>query len=359
MSSGCHTLLDYSVIYCKEDVSILAGVFKVFHEIFRDEFGFTPSYKDIIRIARLSFTTYYRRPYNAIDITNITSDRNIDKIIRKGYYGGKTEVFSRTLNDGELCYSYDFPSMYGIAMCEMLPVGPVIQYDTSNIIDVSGYILAFDARGLVGFISVDFVAPNIECPVLPVKAKTRKSRGVKLMFCVGKGSGTYYTKELIYAMSLGYKVLNIHKVLAFKGGYPLKSHVSKLITRKSEAGEAGNNVLKTIYKMLITNLYGKFGMNIDSKTTITPATSVEFLRPLKDVVYMDNYAICQVHDPKAGRHRRSTNVSIAAAVTAHGRIILHSSIMNVLKTNHSARLIYCDTDRMFFAACEPILCRNM
>lgn len=356
--NSCNNLLDYAVFYCQQDVTILAKVFDMFVQRFTREFLFTPSYKDLISIARLSFTTYYRST-NKHDITNITADTHIDKAIRKAYFGGKTEVFSTSLREGELCYTYDFPSMYGISMSQILPMGPVLQYDLTNVIDYHRYMYSFDSIGLVGFINVDFIAPETIYPVLPIKAKTSKSRGIKLLFCTGKGSGTYYTKEILYSMTIGYKIIRINEVYAFKGGYPLKTHVSELIKLKNHYSNCGDDVLKTIYKMLITNLYGKFGMNIERKTIITSSRDVERITPLKRVSYIDNYAICEVVDPKAGRYNRCTNVALAAAVTSYGRIILHSRIISVIRDNPKARLLYCDTDRIFFASTTPVVCKNM
>lgn len=350
--------MDYAVFYCQQDVTILSNVFNIFIERFISEFSFKPSYKDLISIARLSFTTYYRST-SKHDIINITTDTHIDKAIRKAYFGGKTEVFSTSLRRGESCYIYDFPSIYGISICELLPIGPVLQYDVRNVVDFHSYIHAFNSIGLVGFININFICPDIPYPVLPIKGKTTKSRGVKLLFCVGKGSGTYYTKEILYAITMGYKITRINEVYAFKGGYPLKEHISELIKLKDRYSSIGDDVLKTIYKILITNLYGKFGMNIESKTIITPSRDVDRVTPLKRVSYVDNYAICEVRDPKAGRYNRCTNVALAAAVTSYGRIILHSSIINVIQSNPESRLIYCDTDSIFIASKTSVECVKM
>nr|YP_717177.1 hypothetical protein MpooMp74 [Marchantia paleacea] len=106
------------------------------------------------------------------------------QFLRKAFYGGHTDVYKPY---GENLYVYDSNSLYPFSMTKKCPVvsGPMIEASTK------GKNVFFEA--------------NIECPLdfnrpfLPFRLPQLKY----LIFPTGNWKGTYYSKKLKYAKSLG------------------------------------------------------------------------------------------------------------------------------------------------------------
>lgn len=355
----CKRLMDYAKVYCEWDVRILMNVHRKFCLEFKSLVGFSPRANNMITMASLSFVRFVGRSLNSNEIVCLPNSFKVARFIRNAYYGGHTSVYKGFLNEGELCYYYDFPSIYGIAISEILPTGiPVYKIFYPCIgKGVVPFIEGLLGESVVGFFKISFIAPvGINIPLLPVKGSLSKESGSKLYFCVGEGVGTYYIAEILRAVELGYTILSLSEMVVFKGGYPFKTYLHNLFIKKEEAKAAGNFTQHIIFKSLITNLYGKFAMNISTKSVLR--STAEF-NSLEGVVRSwginDDYMITE--EFRSGVHSGgfNVNVSVSAAVTSWGRVILNTGIINVLRSNEGSELIYTDTDSIFISSKSEII----
>jgi hypothetical protein len=109
--------------------------------------------------------------FNDLNI-KLNLNRDMDKYIRKAYYGGRTEVFGNVLADESILY-YDFPGMYSNMLLGEFPIG-------SGVLNITNSV--FEG---IGFFAVDIYSPReINIPVLPFRKD-------KLLFPNGFYSGVY------------------------------------------------------------------------------------------------------------------------------------------------------------------------
>src|SRR5690606_110725 len=109
-----------------------------------------------------------------------------------------------------------------------------------------------------GFAEAEVTAPtDLKIPVLPLKTTVN---GVeKLIFPTGTFKGTFFSEELRYAQSLGYKIKLI-KALEFSRSKDLFSEYIINFYRKKAMG---SGAMKAISKLFLNSLYGRFAMQKD------------------------------------------------------------------------------------------------
>lgn len=236
---------------------------------------------------------------------------DIDRIIRKSYYGGIVDVYKPKVDHG---YHYDINSLYPLAMTKKLPIGSAkitSQRDLSKI---------------MGFVKANIIAPCkevLENPVLPVKLDNGE-----LVVPRGQFSGWYYSEELKYAESLGYKITVIEAV-EIEHEYVFNEYIDHFYKIKSTTK---NPTSKLIAKLFLNSLYGKFGMNIENSiSSVVNIDTIDLLLkegniPVGEPIALDtneeififkyakrDYDLDQPRD-------RVINVAIASAITAYSRI---------------------------------------
>jgi len=174
--------------------------------------------------------------------------------------------------------------------------------------------------------------------------------------------------ELSKAIEKGYRVKPITGYV-FKTGNPLKSYSEFFRNIKDQAQKDGDMTLRSITKLFLNRLYGKFGSSyfLDT-TTITRAEGADAIRSL----YKVNSILNLDKDIKIVSHRikpnkdsnvsddtlnrafkklsintldKTTNIAIAAAITSYGRLILYNLYEEV--SNKEGVLCYSDTDSIF------------
>lgn len=179
--------------------------------------------------------------------------------IRKGYYGGRTELF-RTF--GEKLQYFDINSSYVAAMREEMPVGDRM---ITNELDWDM------AKTHGGFVECVVEIPSsCELPPLPYRAK----KTGKLIFPTGRFSGVWTTKELALLShpAVNGKILSVKKVVWFRLKEVFTGMVDTLWALRSKClqgcktqGCKGCNPdydegLSALAKLLGNSLYGKWAM---------------------------------------------------------------------------------------------------
>lgn len=260
----------------------------------------------------------------------IISTREMDFILR-GYYGGRTEIFFNKPARGNIFYS-DINSLYPSVMRDF----------TFPALDKRRWTKKPDFKNMEGMCDVTIKSPQLNIPYLPHRGK-----GKGLLFPVGQFRGVFTYYEIREATRIGYRIIDIHKALEFFGGNftPFCDFVHDLYSARDKAKELKDELLSDSYKLLMNNLYGKFGQG-NEYTKLLPYNPNELKNGDK---VLGNMTLREVK----GEYPRHSNGVWAAYVTAYARHRLFGYLNAVCVGG--GRLIYCDTDSVVYEAKKQII----
>ena len=239
----------------------------------------------------------------------------------KGYYGGRTEVFSR--GKIENYNYYDFNSLYPSVMRDCIYPDPNSKRITyANNLD---YINKYE-----GFSEVNVSVPSMDYPILPLKHDN------KLIFPTGSFKGVWTHNELRYAIENGVTITKVHKTMYFKENCkPFETFADELYNKRLEYKKKGSK-MQLVTKLLMNSLSGKFGQKFENKEMMLPLDiPIEEIRKYKNIERVGNY-FRVVSDAEPSRF---CIPCWSAYVTSHARIKLHKA----MKQCHP---IYVDTDSL-------------
>jgi hypothetical protein len=268
------------------------------------------------------FRLYLRAPL-------YSSTREADSFIRRGYFGGRVEIFRpyfgpRAGSKQKLLHVFDVNSLYPSIMRDN-------EFPTQE-----GEFTRRRKKGTLYFADVTVSVPPMYVPPLPFLCPKRK----KLIFPTGKFRGIYSSVELEYAESLGVEVLKVHRVLKMKRASPIfRKFITELykIREKNPRG----SVLNYLAKTAMNSLYGRMGLNLDKE-------ELKIMGSIQDWATMDEYRRYNFgkREVKILRGRKIlksfSNVGIAAWVTSLARIKMHEYLLA-----HEKEIYYIDTDSLF------------
>lgn len=309
------SLLDYM----KQDILLLGGVMQKAQEIYWKLYKVDIESK--ITLPSLALSIFRMKYYDSSNWPIHIPNKNEDSFIRRGYYGGHTDIYKPY---GKDLYYYDVNSLYPFVMKEYpMPGGKPVWH---------GNLEGMDLDSMFGFIEAYVVCPNtIKKPFLPYRDKNNT-----LIFPTGEFVGVYYSDELKYARDLGYTVLPISGYLFEKMESPFKDFVSSLYESRQEAKKEGNEAISYVYKMLMNSLYGRFGIN--PKSTITEVCDSNRYKHLirnselifGDLLSDNNYIVAYHSNTETGpgfwNPPKNSAVQLAAAITASARIYMYPYI---------------------------------
>jgi len=244
-----------------------------------------------------------------------------------GFYGGRTEVFAR--GSFTNAFYYDYNSLYPSVMQLNRFPDPNSQRVRHD--DRTDYI-----ENCEGVSEVIIDIPFQKNPPLPFRCDG------KLMFPFGKQMrGSWSHIELRHAVdNCGCKITKVFESIYYPlTCNPFETFVKTLyeLRRKYQA-ETIYNPMEKVIKLLMNNLYGKFGEKFDDKSQPyhPNAFTPEVLQRATKVEHFPTYIkVTENQDPKPHC------IPIwAIYVTAYGRIKMHKAMMEHPNT------IYCDTDSL-------------
>ena len=254
----------------------------------------------------------------------------IDKQLREAYKGGFTYVDPR-YQDKEIGEGlvFDVNSLYPYVMKEKkLPYGEPLyfegKYEPDDLYDL--YIIR---------IRCSFELKSNHIPTIQLKNN--------LFFNSREYLSSSDDKLVILTMtSVDYELFkkqyDIYNLEIF-GGFKFKSsnkifstYVDKWAEVKKQSTFSGNKGMRTISKLMLNALYGKFGLNPEVENKI-PFLNDEGLVKYKKI---------------KGDDRKPVYVSVASFVTAYAREIT----INGAQDNYE-RFIYADTDSLHLKGLEP------
>lgn len=238
--------------------------------------------------------------------------------IRRGYYGGRTEMFAESGRD--IRY-YDVNSSYPFSMMAPMPVGKMIE--VGDVQDRSFY--EHLRKKKIGFVEcVVFIPKDCEIPPLPQRL------GGKLKFPKGFLKGVWDWDELMLLdhPRVKGKILRFIRSVWYEQRPIFRGMIDRLYGLRQAAKKAKDAGLDVLTKLLMNACYGKFGMRVDREALIVhrigdpcPAEG----RPIDgDPDESGVWAVPRLCD---GPY---VIPQIAAKVTSNSRILLFNGMMSVL-----------------------------
>lgn len=183
-----------------------------------------------------------------------------------------------------------------------------------------------------------------DVPVLPYRTKTGK-----LIYPNGRFSGTWVNDELLYAVRRGgCRIVKVLDSTTFPVRcVPFRSFVRDFYRRRTSTSDP---FMRDLYKLAMNALYGKFGQGRE-KTNVMPKS--EWLKGKKlntDKIYIYGDLVIYVTQD---RYPVNTNMVWAAYTTAFARLYLHEWLTKIKAAG--GRLLYCDTDSVFYLHPKPLV----
>lgn len=239
----------------------------------------------------------------------------VSEFVRKGYAGGRVEIFKML---GRGLQYYDVNSLFPTMMRNMLlPVQ--FERETKRLRD-----------GALGFLDVEVSSPGKYIPILPMKFEGR------LIFPNGRFRGVFFSEELKYALSQGYRIEKIYRGFEFhRSASFFSEYVDTFYELKKNAPKGG--AAELISKLLLNSLYGKFGQRPERETLKTfDGTDREF-KVFHSADLFDKTSLILVKKIEEAPYMLP---QIAAAITSYARI--HMSQLAYEKNPEAC--YYTDTD---------------
>lgn len=278
-------------IYLKQDCIALVEVLNKLYDLIQNKLGgevgvTTPS--TAIKLFRRRFIgndgvpKYIQRYQHWIECSDNECLGCAHEWIRRGYYGGRTEIFR--LRGTKLHY-YDINSSYVAAMRQDMPIGDRII--EKGFLDWRKHRSPENTNGKYsGFCECLVYIPE-SCPIPPLPHRDRKT--AKLVFPVGYFYGVWSVEELNLLKDplVNGKIVSVTKTIWMKLQPMFGKMVEELWKLRDknleenyfyddETGEKiFNKGLSELAKLLGNSTYGKFAMNQER-------TSVVFAQEVKE-----------------------------------------------------------------------------
>ncbi|XP_048478608.1 uncharacterized protein LOC119690408 isoform X2 [Plutella xylostella] len=278
---NCHDMSDYSNLYLKTDVLLLADIFENYRNVCSKTYGLDPAH--YFTAPGLSWDAMLK--YTQIELQLLT---DFDKIsfIKKGIRGGISLCSNRYakannifMNDYDsrvppsfLIY-LDANNLYGWAMSQYLPTGEFEWVEESvnyNIPDNSeyGYIL-----------EVDLIYPHhlhdshSDLPFCPETICTPNSNEKKLVPNLkNKIKYIIHYRNLKQCIENGLELTKIHRVLKFKQSDWLKKYIDLNTSMRTSAV---TDFEKDFFKLMNNAIFGKTMENIEKRVNVHLVTQWE------------------------------------------------------------------------------------
>lgn len=380
----CYDVERETRMYLEDDILCLAQVWDKFRSGWSSLPNSPPLFKfsTIGQMCHAYFMENYMLPmsYPLLDVVE-------DSFIRRGVYGGRTEVFQRYTSAEKIFY-LDVNSLYPYVMeSRGLPFGEPTWYVDASV--CPGVIESLHASPLkpryhsvteafmeqkrmeinagyfkgVGYLEVDVTCPqHLSIPVLPER------QNHKNMFSLTpKTRGVYYSKELIVAIREGYTVTKIYQYGEWEERALYASVIQELKRQKLLGegkdihgnvipGQAKNKSLREAAKIGSNSLYGKTLQHIQKSTVLVDNGKAlwELLEDHSNRIKIEPVFRNRVSDVVEvttesidGTIQRMSNAAIGGAILAEARLVLYAYMEEV--QNIEGSILYCDTDSIVYS----------
>lgn len=295
-------------------------------------------------------------------------DISVDSFVRKGYFGGRTEIFKPYfITEDETYFNHELLekdpeewdrrislSLDKISCYDVNSLYPSVMRDFEFPTTFKKWTFKYDPNSF-GFWEAEVEVPedmyvpplgtliHIDSQTKEVTKVSDSSKG-KFIFPTGRFTGVWSTIELEYAKSLGVKVIKTGKGAIFEnGGYIFKDFINELYELRLKSEK--DSVDSFICKLIMNSSYGRFGLNLEREHMVIDEGQCgvsESAYEFETGERIDGKPVIFRFVKEKKRIESFTNVAIAAWVTALARIRMHRQYVTYQKY-----LYYTDTDSVF------------
>jgi hypothetical protein len=250
--------------------------------------------------------------------------KKINDDMRKGYYGGRTEIFRMYAPKNGDYYWFDINSLYPFVMRNNLfPISPPVRQREISKNDI------YDYNGIVK-IKVE-VPKNTYLPLLPFRSD-------KLYFPIGKFEGYYDNCMIRKAYDLGYKI-KLFDGFLFNESKPIfKKYVDTFYKLKKQSKT--NTPTYALSKLMMNSLYGKFAQKQEGENIkrILPEELESYKDKIIDVLNINEH-IYRIKSDVVGSHFVP---QLSIHVTTLAQLKLFETLYDIVDKGY--KIFYCDTD---------------
>jgi hypothetical protein len=327
--------------YMMRDVEIVLKAMKILKEKLKD-LGFEPrKFLTAGQIAMTTFMSFIRREkihYNIMRSGEVYKTKNVERC-RPAYRGGRNEAF----RNGEFrgVTYIDINSLYPYAMANM----PFPKLNEELFLEDPEKELSIDEmlnEKFVGVMQCEVKVPKIKLGYLPVRYRENLHFPVSDNMNYRIIRGTWTTMELREAQKLGYEIKRVFWISLYpKAINVFSEYMDKMYKiRKESQGD-----MKIVIKLIMNNLYGKFGQFRLNKEIIAIPRSQLSEYEAKGWKYKSTFREMHIIERYNDLYvPKYTNLLLSLFTTAWARDFLYKELSKIPRED----LIYCDTDSIIF-----------
>lgn len=236
-------LREETLFYLEKDLTILFDIVMEFSSKLYEDFNINLT--DATTISRLAINIYSKK-YLKEQIPSITN-QSLFKFIKSAYFGGITEVYKPY---GENLKLIDVNSLYPFTALNPMP--------GTNSVYMETFDKSLELNDLFGFFYAKVQTPS-DCyyGLLPI----RSPNGV--IYPKGTFYNVWSSEELKLAKENGYSITVIKGFNFDKQTSPFTNYINDFYKRKN----ISEGSRRTIYKSLLNNLLGRFGLDFNKPIT--------------------------------------------------------------------------------------------
>jgi hypothetical protein len=363
----CKDLGEYSDLYLKSDVLLLADVFEAFRKMCMDEYNLDPCW--YYTVPALAWDASLKQTKVQLDLIQ---DPEILYMVEKGVRGGVAQCSKRyaeaknkytegvDVEDPEYIAYLDANNLYGWAMSQPLPTGNFKLRKNEDDCELNEeWLKKQDASQKKGYIlEVDVEYPeelhdeHSDLPFLPESKVPPGSKNLKLLTTLHKKENyVIHVLALKQAVAHGLKVTKVHKVLEFDQSPWLKSYIDNNTRRRQQARNAFE---KAFFKLMNNAVYGKTMENVRRRMDMELVTNAKRLKKciaspfFKDrTIYSETLCVIHYHKKKVVMNKP---IYVGMCILDLSKTLMYEFHYDFMLKKYGKKLslLYMDTDSFLY-----------